>query len=91
MEQLTALQYQQCLMSLPNPERFKYPLNKIRVAYIRHQGGKRRLEYDLQANEPHLPIKMGEIQELEFELNFDTPVPYWQPTSPIQIIPIKRT
>lgn len=87
-EVITALEYQQCLMALPNPERGRFPANRVKVA-VAKQDGIRKIEYDLKCPSERPSTQLVEMREVEFEICFEKPIPFWQPAYALTIIPIK--
>lgn len=82
---ITAAEYQILLLQLPALNYYDMPGRRY-VAQILAVGG--RTQHVFEQEQP--PVVMSQAIQVEFELVHNRPLPFWQPTKPIHIYPVKN-
>ena len=88
---MTSYQFMMLMQQLPNP--IHYTRNgaqlgfKMKVSYL-----KQPIDYKatILVNLDRAPMKLGEVEEVEFELVPNNHIWYWQPVEPITIITLDK-
>lgn len=90
-QKMTSYQFMMLMQQLPNPMHYMNTKMsygpRIKISYLKYPVND---EPTILVNPKSSPIKLGEIEHVEFELVPNNNIWYWQPVEPITIITLDK-